>query len=71
MTKEAKLQVERKVVEVLGSLYGNYTQVQKLSDSDRDWLSSLGLDPDNKNEEFQAGGINDDWPVGRGVFIQE
>ena len=71
MTKEAKLQVERKVVEVLGSLYGNYTQVQKLGDSDREWLTSLGLDPDNKNKEFQAGGINDDWPVGRGVFIQE
>ena len=25
MTKEAKLQVERKVVEVLGDLYGTYT----------------------------------------------
>ena len=24
MTKESKLQVERKVVEMLGSLYGNY-----------------------------------------------
>lgn len=31
MTKEAKLQVERKVVEALGSLYGNYVQVPKLS----------------------------------------
>ena len=27
MTKEAKLQVERKVVEVLGDLYGTYYQV--------------------------------------------
>jgi len=25
MTQEAKLQVERKVIEVLGSLYGNYS----------------------------------------------
>jgi len=25
MTKEAKLQVERRVVEVLGDLYGSYT----------------------------------------------
>jgi len=25
MTKEAKLQIERKVVEVLGDLYGSYT----------------------------------------------
>jgi hypothetical protein len=27
MTKEAKLQVERKVVEILGDLYGSYTQI--------------------------------------------
>lgn len=32
MTKESKLQVERKVVEVLGSLVGEYTQVHKLDD---------------------------------------
>jgi hypothetical protein len=29
----------------------------------------VGIDPNNKNEEFTAAGINDDWPVGRGVFI--
>jgi hypothetical protein len=27
MTKEAKLQIERKVVEVLGELYGKYQQL--------------------------------------------
>ena len=38
MTREAKLQVERKVVEVLGDLYGTYTQINKLSDKDIEWL---------------------------------
>jgi protein-arginine kinase len=31
----------------------------------------LGIDPNNHNEEAQAAGINEDWPVGRGVFIQD
>ena len=69
MTKEAKLQVERKVVEVLGQLYGSYNQVHKLPEEDKEWLQSIGIDSANKNEEFDAAGINDDWPVGRGVFI--
>lgn len=43
MTKEAKLQVERKVVEVLGELYGYYRQVPKLSPQDAAWLSSIGV----------------------------
>ena len=25
----------------------------------------------NKNADFEAGGVNDDWPVGRGIFIQD
>lgn len=70
MTKEAKLQVERKVVEVLGDLYGSYVQVKNLKDEDCDWMRmNIGFDPKTKNKEHDAGGINDDWPVGRGVFI--
>lgn len=71
MTKESKLQVERKVVEVLGSLYGTYNQVQKINESDAEWLSSINIDPKNTSEEFDAAGINDDWPVGRGIFIHD
>ena len=71
MTKEAKLQVERKVVEVLGDLYGSYTQINKLNEKDIDWLKSVGIDPDNKDDELKAAGINDDWPVGRGIFIED
>jgi len=71
MTKEARLQVERKVVEVLGDLFGNYYQISKLNNTEKEWLNSIGIDPDNKNKDHDAGGVNDDWPVGRGVFIQD
>ena len=71
MTKEAKLQVERKVVEVLGDLYGTYKQVQKLDRVETDWLENNGIQADNKSDELNAAGVNDDWPVGRGIFIQD
>jgi len=71
MTKEAKLQVERKVVEVLGQLYGSYTQVHKIDAMQKEWLDSVGIDAKNSSEELDAAGINDDWPVGRGIFIQD
>lgn len=71
MTKESKLQVERKVVEILGEVCGTYSQVHKLNDLDKNWLKSIGIDPNNENEEFDAAGINDDWPIGRGVFIED
>ncbi len=72
MTKEAKLQVERKAVEVLGDLYGSYVQVKNLKDEDVDWMKQvIGFDPKTTNKVHDAGGINEDWPVGRGVFIQD
>ncbi len=69
MTKEARLQVERNVVEVLGDLFGNYYQISKINNQEKELLESIGIDPDNKNREHDAGGINDDWPVrSRGVY---
>lgn len=70
MTREAKLQVERKVVEVLGELYGTYVAVSRLEDLDRQWLASVGV-PVTREAEHDAAGINDDWPLGRGVFIHD
>jgi len=32
---------------------------------------SVGIDPENKSEELDAAGINEDFQVGRGVFIQD
>ena len=31
----------------------------------------MGVDAKNRNKEHDAAGINDDWPVGRGIFIQD
>ena len=72
MTRESKLQVERKVVEVLGDLYGSYHQLPKLSEENVEWLKErVGIDPHHKTAEHDAGGLNDDFPVGRGIFIQD
>jgi arginine kinase len=70
MTREAKLQIERKVVEVLGELYGQYHQVSRMEENIRQWLGSIGH-PIQRTAIHDAAGINDDWPVGRGVFIEE
>jgi hypothetical protein len=43
MTKEAKLQIERKVVEVLGELYGQYIQVGRIEEADKVWLKAAGI----------------------------
>jgi predicted PolB exonuclease-like 3'-5' exonuclease len=56
---------------VLGDLYGSYTQINKISDNDKEWLKSVGIDIDNKDPDLVASGIYDDWPVGRGVFIED
>jgi len=69
MTKEAKLQVERKTVEILGDLFGNYKQVKNLDDKEKDWLKTVGVDVTNRSKELDEGGVNEDWPMGRGVFI--
>jgi len=70
MTKEAKLQIERKVVEVLGELYGQYHQVARIEEKEKGWLKSIGV-PVKRTSLHDAAGINDDYPVGRGVFIED
>ena len=70
MTRESKLQVERKVVEVLGELYGQYTQFNRLEEKEKVWLTSIGASLE-KQPEHDAAGINDDFPIGRGVFIHD
>ena len=70
MTREAKLQIERKVVEVLGELYGQYHQVTRMEESTKQWLARFGHKIE-RTPVHDAAGINDDWPVGRGVFIEE
>lgn len=38
MSKEGKFRVERKIVEVLGELYGKYKQRSALEEEEIDWL---------------------------------
>ena len=42
-----------------------------MSEKDIEWLKSVGIDPFNQDEELKAAGVSDDWPVGRGIFIQD
>ena len=65
-----KLQVERKVQETLGELYGKYYQLSKLDGKVKEYLNNIGVNID-RSASHDAAGINDDWPVGRGVFIDD
>ena len=70
MTREAKLQIERRVVEVLGELCGHYYQVSRIEDKEKSWLANIGVAVE-RTALHDAAGINDDYPVGRGVFIED
>lgn len=34
------------------------------------WLKQIGINIE-RQPEHDAAGINDDWPIGRGVFIED
>lgn len=68
MSKESKLQIQKRIVEILGILNGKYIHLNHLEESDKNWLSSIGISVE-RNTEHDAAGINDDWPIGRGVYI--
>lgn len=68
MSTQIKFQVEKKVVETLGEVYGQYHQLIKLSDENKKWLESVGIDI-SRSQSHDSAGINEDWPSGRGVFI--
>lgn len=70
MSTQIKFQVEKKIVETLGEIYGQYYQLNKVEEETQQWLNSLGIDISKKKTHDNAG-INEDWPSGRGVFIDE
>ena len=70
MTREAKLQIERRVVEVLGELCGQYHQVSRIEENQKAFLAEIGVSVE-RTALHDAAGINDDYPVGRGVFIED
>lgn len=55
---------------MLGELYGKYTEMGKMEDEMKDWLTQIGISVE-KDKILDAAGINDDWPTGRGVFIHD
>ena len=46
MSTEVKLQVERKVVETVGELYGKYHSLSKIDGKVREFLHKLGVSVD-------------------------
>ena len=70
MNTEAKLQVEKKVIETLGEVYGQYHKYSRLDDETKAWLETQGIDI-SRQKSHDSAGINEDWPNGRGVFIDD
>ena len=58
------------MVEVLGELCGTYHQVSKIEEKEKSLLMKYGINVE-RSDIHDAAGINDDYPVGRGVFIEE
>lgn len=57
-------------LETLGEVYGQYYQLSKLEDEAKAWLEEVGIDI-SRDKSHDAAGINEDWPSGRGVFIDD
>lgn len=70
MSTQIKFQVEKKIVETLGEVYGQYYQLSKVEEETKNWLESVGIDISKQTSHNNAG-INEDWPNGRGVFIDD
>lgn len=65
-----KLQVEKRIYDTLGEIYGTYHQLSSIDPTIKTLLADFGvnLEPDPSHD---AAGINDDWPIGRGVFVDD
>jgi hypothetical protein len=70
MSTQIKFQVEKKIIETLGEIYGQYHQLSKIDDETSVWLDTVGIDI-SKQKSHDSAGINEDWPYGRGVFVDE
>ena len=54
----------------MGELCGQYHQVARIEDKEKKTLEKFGIDVE-RSPLHDAAGINDDYPVGRGVFIED
>lgn len=70
MSTESKCQVEKKIVDTLGEVYGQYHKYNRLDDEIKAWLETEGIDI-TRQKAHDSAGINEDWPNCRGVFIDD
>lgn len=54
----------------MGELYGQYVPIKSLTAEDMKFLAIHSIDI-KRNEVHDAAGINDDYPIGRGVFMED
>ena len=55
---------------MVGELYGKYKPIQSLDGVDKLFLKYHSIDIE-RSKLHDAAGINDDYPVGRGVFKED
>ena len=55
---------------MLGELCGQYHQVSRIEENQKAFLAEIGVSVE-RTALHDAAGINDDYPVGRGVFIED
>ncbi|KAK3786729.1 hypothetical protein RRG08_000937 [Elysia crispata] len=75
LKSEDRVQAEQKIVEVLkaleGDLKGSYHSLEGLSTELQDELLKERLLFSNTDRFLKAAGVYNDWPAGRGIFINE
>ena len=55
---------------MLGELCGQYHQASRIEENQKAFLAEIGVSVE-RTALHDAAGINDDYPVGRGVFIED
>ncbi|GFR98251.1 arginine kinase [Elysia marginata] len=75
LKQEDRVQVEQKVVEVLkdleGELKGSYSSLEGLSTELQEQLQKDRLLFSNTDRFLKAANVYNDWPAGRGVFVND
>lgn len=70
MSTQTKFSVEKKIVDTLGEVYGQYHPLGKIDEDVKKWIESVGIDI-TQQKSHDSAGINEDWPNGRGIFVDD
>lgn len=75
LKQEDRVQAEQKIVDVLkdleGDLKGTYYSLEGLSSEQREQLEKERLLFSNNDRFLKAANVYNDWPAGRGVFVND